>query len=128
MKLFYKKDYEWSLVKINELMKRNENLRDVCNKAINKLENENNCLTVENNNLLTQNRLLNSKEEKLQAKINELTAKIKVLEDKLAHSYTLKKVSPGRPIKKQAMKIKASVASKPVVRKYINEEFSNEEF
>lgn len=109
MKLFYKKDYHYALIKISDL------------------ELKNNRLSTENNNLITQNRLLLSDNEKSIDEIKSLKLQVAELEKQLKNSYTLKKVGSGRPVKPQTMKIKSSVTSRGPVRKYLNKEFNYEE-
>lgn len=109
MKLSYKKDYHYALIKISDLELKNSKL------------------STENNNLITQKKLLISEKNELKSEVDNLKLKVEQLEDKLSHSYTLKKLGSGRPVKPQAMKIKGSVTSRSPVRNYMKEEFNYEE-
>ena len=130
MKLSYKKDYHYALIKISDLELKNSELSTENNNLYvelsksNKLNDE---LIRENNNLITQKKLLISEKNELKSEVDNLKLKVEQLEDKLSHSYTLKKLGSGRPVKPQAMKIKGSVTSRSPVRNYMKEEFNYEE-
>ncbi len=129
MKLSYKKDYHYALIKISDLELKNNKLlidRSYLSDELHKSNKQNDDLTIENSNLITQNKLLLADNEKSINEIKSLKLKVIELEEQLKHSYTLKKLGSGRPVKTQTMKIKGSVTSRGPVRSYINEEFNHE--
>lgn len=130
MKLSYKKDYHYALIKISDLELKNNRLSAENNNLYVELSKSiklNDCLTRENSNLVTQNILLLSDNEKSIDEIKSLKLQVAELEKQLKNSYTLKRVGSGRPVKPQTMKIKSSVTSRGPVRNYLNKEFNYEE-
>jgi len=130
MKLSYKKDYHYALIKISDLELKNSKLltdRSYLSDELYKSNKQNDNLIRENNNLITQKKMLISEKNELKSEVDNLKLKVEQLEDKLSHSYTLKKLGSGRPVKPQAMKIKGSVTSRSPVRNYLNKEFNYEE-
>ena len=130
MKLSYKKDYHYALIKISDLeLKNSKLLTDISylSDELYKSNKQNDNLIRKNNNLITQNKLLIADNEKLIDEIKSLNLKVAKLEEQVKNSYTFKKVRPGRPVKPQTMKIRSSVTSRSQVRNYLNKEFNYEE-
>lgn len=123
IKIFYKKDYQNALFTIFNLKQKNVKL--VLENS--NLNEEMAKLSENNDNLIIQNKLLVTDNDTLKNELKTLKLEKELLEDKLSHSYTLKRPGSGRPVKPQTMKIKSSVASRSPVRNYMKEEFNYEE-